>query len=84
MKEVREHDPVIALDGGADGLYFYRRLFYEAKDYMNDEGYLLLEIGQDQAKEVLELAGESYHNIKVMKDYSQMDRIVQMQKKPGS
>ena len=84
MKEVREHDPVIALDGGADGLYFYRRLFYEAKDYMNDEAYLLLEIGQDQAKEVLELAGESYHNIKVMKDYSQMDRIVQMQKKPGS
>ncbi len=84
MKEVREHDPVIALDGGADGLYFYRRLLYEAKDYMNDEAYLLLEIGQDQAKEVLELAEESYHNIKLMKDYNKMDRIVQMQKKPGS
>jgi len=84
MKEVREHDPVIALDGGPDGLYFYRRVFYEAKDYMNDEGYLLLEIGQDQAKEVLALAEESYENIKVMKDYSNMDRIVQMQKKPKS
>lgn len=81
MKEVREHDPVVALDGGPDGLYFYRRLLYEAKDYMNDEGYLLLEIGQDQAKDVLALAEESYKNIKVMKDYSNMDRIVQMQKK---
>lgn len=84
MEEVREHDPVIALDGGPDGLYFYRRLFYEAKDYMNEDGYLLLEIGQDQAQEVLALAEESYHNIKVMKDYSQMDRLVQMQKKPRS
>lgn len=84
MEEVREHDPVIALDGGADGLYFYRRLFYEAKNYMEDEGYLLLEIGQDQGKDIINLAEESYYNIKVMKDYSNKDRIVRMQKKPKS
>ncbi len=84
MEEVREHDPVIALDGGPDGLYFYRRLFYEAKDYMSDQGYLLLEIGQDQGDEIRNLAAESYQNIKLIKDYNQLDRIVQMQKKPGS
>lgn len=84
MEEVRAHDPIIALDGGPDGLYFYRRLFYEAKDYMSDQGYLLLEIGQDQGEEISVLAAESYQNIKLIKDYNQMDRIVQMQKKPGS
>jgi release factor glutamine methyltransferase len=82
MKEVREHDPVIALDGGPDGLYFYRRLFYEAKDYLNEGGYLLLEIGKDQAKEVLAMAEESYENVKVIKDYSDLDRIIIMKKKP--
>lgn len=82
MKEVREHDPIIALDGGPDGLYFYRRLLYEAIDYLKEDGYLLLEIGHDQGEEILALAEESYMNIKVMKDYSKLDRIVQMQKKP--
>lgn len=81
MEEVREHDPIIALDGGPDGLYFYRRLLYEARDYLEDGGYLLLEIGYDQAEAVMALAKESYDNIKVLKDYSNMDRIVTMQKR---
>ncbi len=81
MPEVRDHDPMIALDGGPDGLYFYRRLLHEAKDYMNQEGYLLMEIGQDQAKDVLELAEGNYTAIKVTQDYSNRDRIVLLQKK---
>jgi release factor glutamine methyltransferase len=81
MPEVRDHDPMIALDGGPDGLCFYRRLLHEAKDYMNEEGYLLMEIGQDQAKDVLELAEANYTAIKVTQDYSNRDRIVLLQKK---
>lgn len=84
MEEVREHDPIIALDGGADGLYFYRRLLYEAREYLNGAGYLLLEIGHDQAKDIMALAEESYENITIMKDYNNIDRIIKMQKKPRS
>ena len=84
MEEVREHDPIIALDGGADGLYFYRRLLYEAREYLNGDGYLLLEIGHDQAKDIMALAEESYENITIMKDYNNIDRIIKMQKKPRS
>jgi len=77
--EVKDHDPLIALDGGPDGLFFYRRLLYEAKNYLNPEGKLLLEIGYDQAADITALAGHAYKNIKVIKDYSGNDRIMLME-----
>lgn len=77
--EVKDHDPLMALDGGPDGLFFYRRLIYEAKNYLNPEGKLLLEIGYDQAAHITALAGDTYKNIKVIKDYSGNDRIMVME-----
>lgn len=50
QEEVRLHDPYIALDGKEDGLYFYRRIIEDAKAYLEDGGWLLFEIGYDQAE----------------------------------
>ena len=53
-KEVQK-EPQIALDGGKDGLDFYRRIISEAKNFLNDNGYLALEIGYNQKEKVIEL-----------------------------
>ena len=50
MPEVRDHEPIKALDGKEDGLYFYRRITEESVAYLKPGGYLLYEIGHDQAK----------------------------------
>ena len=52
MPEVRDHDPCMALDGTADGLYFYRRIIEESEHYLKRGGQLFFEIGHDQAEEV--------------------------------
>jgi len=51
MPEVREHEPHLALDGTADGLYFYRIIADKAREYIKDEGYVVFEIGNDQAEQ---------------------------------
>ena len=77
QKEVKENEPMMALDGGEDGLEFYRVIVKEAKKYLNPNGYLVFEIGYDQAEEVQKLLGiEEYKNIRVVKDYSSNDRVV--------
>ncbi len=77
MPEVQNFEPVQALDGKEDGLYFYRRIIKEAKDYLNEEGYLLFEIGYDQGQEVSELMEqEGYKNVVVIKDLAGNDRVV--------
>ncbi len=58
MQEVRLHDPYWALDGKEDGLYFYRRIMAEQVEYLTDGGWLLFEIGYDQAEAVEELMKE--------------------------
>lgn len=77
MPEVREHEPVSALDGGADGLLFYRRIVEESRRYLFGGGMLFLEIGYDQAGEVcmlMEKAG--FTAVNVVKDYGGLDRVV--------
>jgi len=54
-QEVRDYDPVSALDGGSDGLHIYRQLIPSAVEYLNPGGFLLVEIGIGQANDVLEL-----------------------------
>lgn len=48
MAEVRDFEPHLALDGKADGLYFYDKIIREAREYLYEDGYILFEIGQDQ------------------------------------
>ncbi|MBQ9064998.1 MAG: peptide chain release factor N(5)-glutamine methyltransferase [Blautia sp.] len=76
-EEVKAHDPRAALDGGADGLVFYRRITEEAPDYLKAGGHLLFEIGFDQAEAaaaLMEKAG--FLDIRVIKDLSGNDRVV--------
>lgn len=59
MDEVRLYDPRIALDGKEDGLYFYRRIIEEAREYLSEKGWLLFEIGWDQKEAVSNLMEEA-------------------------
>ena len=77
MPEVREYEPRLALDGRTDGLYFYRRICKEAKEYLIPRGRLMFEIGHDQGNEVAALLqAEGYSEIEVRKDYAGLDRMV--------
>jgi HemK-related putative methylase len=75
MSEVRDYEPIYALDGGADGLRFYRTIADEAKNYLNDGGVLLLEAGINQSAAVKKLL-ENDFSINVQKDYAGIDRIL--------
>ena len=76
--EVKDYEPRLALDGDEDGLTFYRRIIEKAPEYLFTSGYLIMEIGYDQAKEVKELLEKAgcYHDIEVVKDFSGNDRVV--------
>ena len=80
-KEVKDHDPALALDGGIDGLYFYKKIAEEAPKFLTKNGQLLLEIGFDQAKEVKKLLTDNFINIKILKDYNGQNRIIIADKK---
>lgn len=77
MPEVRDFEPTLALDGGADGMDIYRRLTEESSEYLNPDGMLIVEIGYDQGERVsrcMEQAG--YSEIKVIRDFAANDRVV--------
>ena len=76
-KQVQK-EPVIALDGGIDGLDFYRKIVRHSYEYLKYKGYLCLEIGYDQKDDVVELLknGEMYSNVYFKKDLYGNDRIV--------
>ncbi len=74
--EVRCAQPRMALDGGGDGLDFYRRIISEAPAHLVVGGRLLFEIGYDQAEAVSDLLREAgYYGIEILKDYGGNDRI---------
>lgn len=83
-KQVK-NEPRIALDGGEDGLYYYRVLIDESHKFLSDDGYLCMEIGYDQKTEVIKLLEESgmYKNIYSKKDLAGNDRIVIAQRIEG-
>ncbi len=69
--------PQNALDGGEDGLDFYKRIINDSKNHLKDNGLLALEIGYDQKDSVIELLEkERYCDIKSFKDYGKNDRVV--------
>jgi release factor glutamine methyltransferase len=77
QKEVREHEPRIALDGGDDGLDFYRRLAKEVNRYIVRGGMLMLEVGENQAEDVLKLF-EKRDYAMVVKDFAGVDRFLKI------
>ncbi|MDO5407224.1 MAG: peptide chain release factor N(5)-glutamine methyltransferase [Eubacteriales bacterium] len=75
--EVREHEPMLALDGTEDGLHFYRRIAAEAGAFLKDGGAIYLEIGYDQGEAVSGLLREAgYTDVLVLKDLPGNDRVV--------
>ena len=74
--EVREHEPVLALDGGTDGLDFYRRIVQDAREYLVPGGLLAFEIGYDQGEALLELMKNAgYGDVELLKDLAGLDRV---------
>ena len=80
-----QQEPRSALDGGKDGLDFYRRIIREAQDHMEKDGLLALEIGYDQGKAVTELCHTAgFGHVIVRKDYAGLDRMVFALKEEGN
>lgn len=77
MPEVRDHEPMMALDGGEDGLYFYRKITAESTKYLCGGGMLFFEIGYDQGPAVKDLMEQSgFKEVTVVKDFAGLDRVV--------
>ena len=77
MPEVRDFEPENALDGGADGLDFYRKITGQVKYYLNPGGYVYMEIGYDQGEAVSELMRNAgFTEVEVIKDLARNDRVV--------
>lgn len=76
MEEVRFYEPRMALDGHADGLYYYRKLVEQSPDYLTPKGMLFLEIGYQQAEAVCGMMEKDYKDIHVVKDLAGLDRVV--------
>ena len=77
MPEVRDYIPRLALDGDIDGLKFYRIISKEAVKKLNKNGRIFYEIGYNQSRAVASILLENgFTDVKIMKDYSGLDRIV--------
>ncbi|HHX17874.1 MAG TPA: peptide chain release factor N(5)-glutamine methyltransferase [Clostridium sp.] len=75
-KQVKDFEPLKALNGGNDGLDFYKFIIEDAACFLKKQGALALEVGINQAIDVLKLMQEKYHNIKIVKDLSGIERVV--------
>ena len=77
MPEVRDFEPFDALDGHEDGLHFYREIIRRSQDYLNSEGYLLVEIGYNQGAAVSRLMRfAGFTDVEIVKDLAHLDRVV--------
>ncbi len=75
--DVRDYEPLLALDGGSDGLDFYKRIINEFSNYININGSIIFEIGYNQGKAVSEfLSAYSFEKISIEKDLAGLDRVV--------
>lgn len=82
-KEVKDYEPMMALDGGEDGLEFYRRFISRVPFYLRPGGWLLLEVGQGQSPRVTEMMEETGHffHPESVPDLSGIERVVKAQRK---
>ena len=74
--EVVSNEPNLALDGGEDGLDFYRKIIKESVNHLNKKGKLYFEIGYNQGLAVSKLMKEYFDDVEVIKDYCDNDRVV--------
>ncbi|MBR5516510.1 MAG: peptide chain release factor N(5)-glutamine methyltransferase [Firmicutes bacterium] len=76
--EVKDHEPMMALDGGNDGLDFYRQIAIQSPDHLKKGGVLMMEIGHNQGEAVCQLLEETgrFEKVMCLKDLAQKDRIV--------
>ena len=77
--EVAKYEPRIALDGGVDGLDFYRRLIEDSPQLLLNGGFLAIEIGHNQAEAIKQLAKSKFNHVEIFKDLSNHNRIVVME-----
>ena len=71
-----QNEPKMALDGGKDGLDFYRNIFNNTDKFLEKDGQIFLEIGYNQRKSVSKIFKEKFKNIKCIKDLSGLDRVI--------
>lgn len=77
QSEVKDYEPIMALDGGEDGLKYYRDISRDAKEFLRHGGLLIYEIGYNQAKKVSDiLIDENYRDIEIIKDLQGLDRVI--------
>ena len=74
--EVKKYDPLCALDGGDDGLEFYRKIIGGAPNHLSKNGMIFFEVGVGQAEDVKNLLQKNFKDIKIIKDYNRIDRVV--------
>jgi release factor glutamine methyltransferase len=75
-KQVKDYEPYCALDGGKDGLIFYRRIVEQSISYLKPGGLLAFEVGIGQAQDVKGIMDNSFNNLKIVKDLAGIDRVV--------
>ena len=76
-EDIKKHEPKLALDGGEDGLDFYRAIIEQSKSYISPEGFIAFEIGYNQGEAVKKIFVENgYPNVTIAKDLAGFDRVV--------
>ena len=74
--EVKKHDPILALDGGITGLEFYKKIIDEAPKKLKANGKIFFEVGINQSSLVKKLLQKNFKDIRIVKDYNKIDRVV--------
>lgn len=75
--EIQAHEPKMALDGGKDGLSFYRYISKNIQDYLKNKKMVYIEIGANQASEVIDIfINSGFEHVKTVKDYSKIERVL--------
>ncbi|MDD4679630.1 MAG: peptide chain release factor N(5)-glutamine methyltransferase [Clostridia bacterium] len=86
MKEVRDYEPVTALDGGVDGLDYYRQIAGEAGNYLKEDGFVAMEMGAGQSQSIRKIFLESergWQSFELIQDPAGIDRIAIVYKRQG-
>ena len=77
QREVKDHEPLLALDGGEDGLDYYRRIAKEGIKHLRRGGTLIMEVGAGEASEIVKLFGKNTYSM-IVKDFNGVERYVKI------